>query len=149
MIDFGGRRTVAWVTVNFDSPRQQTFEVQVCGLIWLGPIGIPDPQGPGGGGGRRPRQRQPQQHPPCPVAPLTAITDPAAQSFENGNRLNVADLTQNTQTALTCFQNAVQAAGGVLLSIRLTGQTRTKLTCAKCGDKCNNCDKPIIPTAQI
>ncbi len=55
-----------------------------------------------------------QQQPccPCPVQPLTALTDPDAISFENGNNINRAGLTQQMQTATNCFETAVQNAGG-------------------------------------
>lgn len=49
---------------------------------------------------------------PCPVQPLTPLTDPVAIQFENGQRIDRTGLTQQMQTATTCFENAVTAAGG-------------------------------------
>jgi hypothetical protein len=47
----------------------------------------------------------------CQVPPLSPL-DADAQSFEDGQTINTAGLTADMQTALTCFQGAVQAAGG-------------------------------------
>jgi RHS repeat-associated protein len=53
------------------------------------------------------------QVPQCPVAPLSPITDPDAQRFENNpGTVDVAHLTPAMQTAVTCFENAVRNAGG-------------------------------------
>ena len=49
---------------------------------------------------------------PCPVQPLTPLTDPIAQQFEAGNRIDRTGLTQAMQTATNCFENAVNNAGG-------------------------------------
>ena len=51
----------------------------------------------------------------CDVPPLTPITDPAALAFENGNRIDIQNLTQAAQTGLTCMQNRVATLGGALL----------------------------------
>lgn len=50
----------------------------------------------------------------CQVAPLTPLTDPVAISFENGNQVDIADLTAAMQTALDCVQQAVANAGGTV-----------------------------------
>ena len=50
----------------------------------------------------------------CDIPPLTPITDPAAIAFENGNRIDTQNLTQATQTGLTCMQNRVAALGGAM-----------------------------------
>jgi RHS repeat-associated protein len=110
IIDLGSCRTVAWVTTGLDTHHQQTFEIQVCGLIWF-PDFAPEPQGPRGGG-RRPQRRQPRQHPPCPVQPLDPITDQQAQNFEAGNNVDVMGLTAGTQNALLCFEGTIRGGGG-------------------------------------
>lgn len=48
----------------------------------------------------------------CNVPALSPITDPDALAYENGNTLNVTGLTSGTQTALSCLESAVSAAGG-------------------------------------
>ena len=48
----------------------------------------------------------------CPVSPLTPLTDPAALNFEAGNTVDTSGLQPAMQTALSCFQTAVAAAGG-------------------------------------
>ena len=48
----------------------------------------------------------------CPVSPLSPITDSAAQNFEAGNTVDTTRLQPALQTALSCFQSAVTAAGG-------------------------------------
>jgi RHS repeat-associated protein len=75
------------------------FLAILCGQV-PAPIPAPDPD-PG------------QQVPQCPVSPLSPITDPDAQRFENNpNTVDVANLTPAMQTAVTCFENAVRNAGG-------------------------------------
>jgi RHS repeat-associated protein len=53
----------------------------------------------------------PQQQ-TCPVQPLSPITDPTAQSFENGNTIDTQHLTEPMRAGLACFQTAVTNAGG-------------------------------------
>jgi RHS repeat-associated protein len=61
------------------------------------------------GGGREGGQRT------CPVAPLTPISGPDAQAFEaDGNRVDTTHLTRDMQTAVACFQQAIEAGGGTL-----------------------------------
>lgn len=55
-IDFASCRTVGYITVDFDTPRQQTYEVQVCGLYWVGPIGVGEPVGGRGGINQKPKK---------------------------------------------------------------------------------------------
>ncbi|HUJ12555.1 MAG TPA: D-alanyl-D-alanine carboxypeptidase family protein [Thermoanaerobaculia bacterium] len=50
----------------------------------------------------------------CKVAPLTPITDPQAQSFENGNTLDTDDLNASMKTALDCLEQQAQTNGGSL-----------------------------------
>ena len=52
----------------------------------------------------------------CRLPALSPITDPLAQQFEaqNGNVVDVADLTPTMQAALNCFQGAVASAGGTI-----------------------------------
>jgi len=47
----------------------------------------------------------------CQVPPLSPL-DAAAQTFENGQTIDTANLNAAMQTGLTCLQNAVAAAGG-------------------------------------
>jgi len=80
-----------------------------CELWWVpdGPYRGVDPE-PGGGQQGQEQQRR------CPVDPLTEITDPAAQHFEQGggNQIDTADLTQGTSNALDCFRGQVTSGGG-------------------------------------
>lgn len=55
---------------------------------------------------------QQQQCCPCPVAPLTPLTDQAAINMENGNRIDRTGLTPAMVAALACFETSVQHAGG-------------------------------------
>lgn len=48
----------------------------------------------------------------CEVPPLTAITDPLALQFENGQRIDTEHLTARMQTGLICLQTAVENAHG-------------------------------------
>jgi len=50
----------------------------------------------------------------CSVPPLTPISDPTAQRFENGDTVDTDDLQQNMQDALTCLEGAVEAANGTI-----------------------------------
>ena len=49
----------------------------------------------------------------CPVAPLTPLSDPTAISFENGNSIDTANLTLQTQTGLDCMRGTVSQLGGI------------------------------------
>lgn len=49
---------------------------------------------------------------PCPVPPLTDMSDPVALGFESGNRWRPDLLTPDYQTRLSCVQNGITAAGG-------------------------------------
>src|SRR5258708_3643297 len=82
--------------------------------ITQGEVDKIDPSGDcSGGGGGQPRPPH-QQRRQCPVTPLSEITDPDAQRFEqaNGNQIDTAHLTQETQNALTCLENHVRDVGG-------------------------------------
>ncbi|MFC0682560.1 hypothetical protein ACFFGH_32415 [Lysobacter korlensis] len=48
----------------------------------------------------------------CPVPPLSPITDPAAISFESGNRIVIDRLVPAAQTGLACMKQAVAQLGG-------------------------------------
>jgi hypothetical protein len=48
----------------------------------------------------------------CATPPLTAITDPVAQNFENGNNVDTAHLNAATSAGLGCMQGAVGQLGG-------------------------------------
>ena len=50
----------------------------------------------------------------CPVPPLTPITDPAAQNFENGNTVDETGLNAAMTAALACLRAAAGAAGGAI-----------------------------------
>lgn len=50
----------------------------------------------------------------CAVAPLAALTDPDALTFENGATVNLERLQQNMRDALGCVQRAVSAEPAVL-----------------------------------
>ena len=60
----------------------------------------------------------------CPVPALTELTDPEALDFENGQTINTRSLQPEMQTALACFQSAVNNAGG---SFRLNSAYRSPL----------------------
>jgi hypothetical protein len=49
----------------------------------------------------------------CDVPPLTPVTDPTAGSFENGNTIDTANLTQNTSAGLDCMRQRVSQLGGM------------------------------------
>lgn len=48
----------------------------------------------------------------CDVAPLTQITDPASQNFENGNTIDTANLTPAAAMGLSCMRQAVSQYRG-------------------------------------
>jgi hypothetical protein len=50
----------------------------------------------------------------CSVPPLTPITDPIAQRFENGDTVDTDDLLQNMQDALSCAEGSVATANGTI-----------------------------------
>jgi RHS repeat-associated protein len=113
MIDLASCQTVAYITIHFDTPQQQTFELQVCGVIWVGPTGRGDePGGPRGGGINR--HHGLHAPPKCKVDPLTEVTDPDAYYLEDsgGTILLTDGLTQGTQQALNCFEAGIVGTGG-------------------------------------
>jgi RHS repeat-associated protein len=67
-IDYGSCQTVGYITFNFDTRMQQTYEIQVCGTYWVGPFGGGEigGGGPGGGGpGPQTTQKPKEKKPKC------------------------------------------------------------------------------------
>ncbi|MBK8811752.1 MAG: hypothetical protein IPN69_13605 [Acidobacteria bacterium] len=60
--------------------------------------------GAGAGGDGAESQNKPKQ---CAVAPLSPITNPDAQKYESGDRVNLGGLTSGTRDALRCLQNQI------------------------------------------
>ena len=92
-IDYGSCQTLFYVTIGYDTPHQQTFEVQVCNVIWVGPSDTGDPVPHGGGPqAHRRRRTKPKQEKKKCDAKLTgnAEVDVAARFIfaESSNNMD-------------------------------------------------------------
>ncbi len=113
IIDYASCQTIAYVTTGLDTHHQQTYEVQLCGLIWFPdrfPFADPQPRG----GRRGQRRQQPKPPKPCPVAPLAEVTDKDAYQFEDtkGTALFTAEMQPAARTAMECMERQIVASGG-------------------------------------
>jgi hypothetical protein len=58
------------------------------------------------------RYRGKAKKPTCSVAPLTPITDPIVQQFEDGDNIDTEHLNARTKAGLTCMKDRVSELGG-------------------------------------